>query len=77
MSDLQPPQDFWVLAAKNSESLGLLVLAYVAKQIIPIFDRYVSLKEKQDPIIDRLSEKMQDLELKIEILVEKSKLNDK
>jgi len=51
MSDLQPPQDFWVLAAKNSESVGLLVLAYVAKQIIPIFDRYVSLKEKQDPII--------------------------
>ena len=37
MSDLQPPQDFWVLAAKNSESVGLLVLAYVAKQIIPIF----------------------------------------
>jgi len=73
----QPPQDFWVLAAKNSESLGLLALAYFTKQIVPIFDRYVTLKEKQDPIVDRLSEKIQDLELKIEILLEKSKLWDK
>lgn len=73
----QPPQDFWILAAKNSESIGILALAYVARQIIPIFDRYVSLKEKQDPIIDRLSEKLQDLELKLEILIEKSKLWDK
>ncbi len=73
----QPPQDFWVLAAKNSESLGLLALAYFTKQIVPIFDRYVSLKEKQEPILDRLSEKIQDLEMKIELLVEKSRGWDK
>lgn len=72
----EPTQDFWVLATKNSESLGLLALAYFAKQLVPIFDRYVSLKERQDPIVDRLSEKIQDLELKIEILIEKNRIKE-
>lgn len=66
-----PTPDFWVLAAKNSESLGLLALAYFAKQIVPIFDRYVALKERQDPIVDRLSEKIQDLEVQVKVLQDK------